>query len=193
MLYLLGVYSLFLIKNPNAAWYVVAIIVVIGIIILLLVNKRMITSVTIEPKHSLLGYKKSTGEYELNNLDEEHIMPYVIEKMFREFKESKIYASTVLYMINPLYEEKLDLKELNNYLYGHFMGFRQYMHSIAPKLIGTDIDYCILTIAGFRQKDMYKLMNNISQSGVRNIKSRLKEKLPSQVYHYIVEVNHAAY
>ena len=47
-----------------------------------------------------------------------------------------------------------------------------------------EIDYCIYTILGFRQKD-FVLFYNISPSGSRNIKARIKDKTPEQLFNNI--------
>lgn len=152
--------------------------------------KNWATPDSIVPKHINLDSLSKVDYYD--HQTNMRIKSVDIERMFRDFKKSMIYARTVLYLINP-HDDKPDLKELYKYLYENFFSFRQYLHSVAPKLIDTDIDYCILTLAGFKQKDMYRLMNNITQSGVRNIKPRLKEKLPANMYHDFFKINHEVY
>ncbi len=166
--------------------------IIFAIIVLILVfNKNWVTPDTIEPKHVNLFSVSEVMDYYQKT--KKRIKAAEIERMFRDFKESKFYASTVLYLINPQNEDKPDLNEMNKYLYVHFLSFRLYLRSVAPQMIDTDIDYCILTLAGFKQKDMYKLMNNITQSGVRNIKPRLKERLPANLYHDFFKINHDDY
>lgn len=166
--------------------------IILAVIIFIWVfSKNWITPDAVEPKHVNLGPITDVIGY--NHKTKKRIKASDIERMFREFKQSKIYASTVLYLINPQNEDKPNLNELNKILYGHFFDFRQYLRTVAPQLIDTDIDYCILTLAGFKQKDMYKLMNNITQSGVRNIKPRLKERLPAKLYHDFFKINHEVY
>lgn len=174
----------------------IPIAVVVGIILAVIVfirvfSKNWITPDAIEPKHFNLVSVTEVIDYD--HKTKKRIKAADIERMFREFKQSKFYASTVLYLINPQNEDKPDLNEMNKFLYVHFLDFRLYLRSVAPQMIDTDIDYCILTLAGFKQKDMYKLMNNITQSGVRNIKPRLKERLPAKLYHDFFKNNHEVY
>lgn len=110
------------------------------------------------------------------------------ERMFREFKESEIYGKMVLYLISKNENEAPDWETIRKMLYVHFFAFRLYLQSIAPNIIDTDIDYCILILSGFKQMDTYRLLN-ISQSGIRNIKPRLKNKLPSYIYNIIIKNN----
>lgn len=128
-----------------------------------------------------------------NQITKKCIKATDIESMFREFKQTKIYACTILYLIDSQYEDEPDLKEFRKMLYSHFAEFRQFLHEAAPKVIDTDIEYCMLTLAGFKQKDMHKIMTNITQSGVRNIKPRLKQRLPSDLYHFIFRIDRTAY
>lgn len=106
------------------------------------------------------------------------------ERMFLEFKESEIYGKMMFYLICKNENEAPDRETIRKMMYVHFFAFRLYLQSIAPKMIDTDIDYCILILSGFKQKDIYKLLT-ISQSGIRNIKPRLKNKLPSYIFHII--------
>lgn len=114
------------------------------------------------------------------------------ERMFREFKESEIYAKVVLYLISGDKDDAPNWDEFRKKTYGQFIDFRLYLHTVAPNIVETDIDYCILILAGFRQMDLYKLLN-ISPSGIRNIKPRLKDKIPSYLYNNIFNVNHCIY
>lgn len=111
------------------------------------------------------------------------------ERMFREFKESEIYGKTMSYLISKKEEDKPNLNELRNILSENFKEFRQFLKSVALKMNDSDINYCILILAGFKQMYLHKLMN-ISQSGIRNIKSRLEKKLPPYLYKTIVITHH---
>lgn len=169
---------------------------IFGIILAIIVymwvfSKNWVTPDAVEPKHVNLCAVTEIVDYDHNT--KKRIEAAVIERMFREFKQSKIYASIVLYLINPQNEDKPDLNELNKILYEHFLDFRLYLHSLAPKMIDTDIDYCILTLAGIKQKDMFGIMKNITPSGLRKIKPRLKEKLPANLYHDFFKINHNVY
>ena len=111
------------------------------------------------------------------------------ERMFREFKESEIYGKTMSYLISKKEEDKPNLNELRNILFENFKEFRQFLKSVSHKMNDSDINYCILILAGFKQMYLHKLMN-ISQSGIRNIKTRLANKLPPYLYKTIVITHH---
>ena len=109
------------------------------------------------------------------------------ERMFREFKESEIYGKTMSYLISKKEEDIPNLNEFGIILSEQFKEFRHYLEYVAPQMNDSDIKYCILTLAGFKQMYLHKLMN-MSQSGIRNIKPRLAKKLPSYLYNNFFNV-----
>lgn len=137
---------------------------------------------------SLFGDAATQINQDLKEQNKGWIKASDFERMFREFKESEIYGKMVLYLISKNENEAPDRETIRKMLYVHFFAFRLYLQSIAPNMIDTDIDYCILILSGFKQMDIYRLLN-ISQSGIRNIKPRLKNKLPSYIYNIIFKNN----
>lgn len=137
---------------------------------------------------SLFGDAAAKINQDLKEQNKEWIKASDFERMFREFKESEIYRKMILYLISKNENEAPDRETIRKMLYVHFFAFRLYLQSIAPNMIDTDIDYCILILSGFKQMDIYRLLN-ISQSGIRNIKPRLKNKLPSYIYNIIFKNN----
>ena len=137
---------------------------------------------------SLFGDASAKINQDLKEQNKGWIKASDFERMFREFKDSEIYGKMVLYLISKNENEAPDRETIRKMLYVHFFAFRLYLQSIAPNMIDTDIDYCILILSGFKQMDIYRLLN-ISQSGIRNIKPRLKNKLPSYIYNIIFKNN----
>lgn len=137
---------------------------------------------------SLFGDAAAKINQDLKEQNKGWIKASDFERMFREFKDSEIYGKMVLYLISKNENEAPDRETIRKMLYVHFFAFRLYLQSIAPNMIDTDIDYCILILSGFKQMDIYRLLN-ISQSGIRNIKPRLKNKLPSYIYNIIFKNN----
>lgn len=112
--------------------------------------------------------------------------------MFDEFRHSRLYAEIVVALVADDEIQEQNLTDLKKVLYEFFIEFRLYLYEIGPKLSDTDIDFCILTLAGIKQKHIYKLMG-ISPSGIRLKKKRIKEKVPARVYWNIFWVEHCIY
>lgn len=112
--------------------------------------------------------------------------------MFDEFRHSRLYAEIVVALAADDEIQEQNLTDLKKVLYEFFIGFRLYLYEIGPKLSDTDIDFCILTLAGIKQKHIYKLMG-ISPSGIRLKKQRMKEKLPGRIYRNVFRVEHCIY
>lgn len=138
---------------------------------------------------SLFGDAAAKINQDLKEQNKGWIKASDFERMFREFKDSEIYGKMVLYLISKKEEDKPNLNELRNILSENFKEFRQFLKSVSHKMNDSDINYCILILAGFKQMYLHKLMN-ISQSGIRNIKSRLANKLPPYLYKTIVITHH---
>ena len=138
---------------------------------------------------SLFGDAAAKINQDLKEQNKGWIKASDFERMFREFKDSEIYGKTMSYLISKKEEDKPNLNELRNILSENFKEFRQFLKSVALKMNDSDINYCILILAGFKQMYLHKLMN-ISQSGIRNIKSRLEKKLPPYLYKTIVITHH---
>lgn len=179
------------VKTDSTTLIIVVGLIITFVVMMFVVNKWT-TPDSLVPKHSYLGDVAGEIDKELKTQTKGRVKASDFEELFNEFKESKIYVKMIHYLINELVEEKPDINEFRKILYVHFLDFRLYLRSVAPKIIDTEIDYCILILAGFKQKHMDKLLN-ISPSGIRNIKPRLKEKLPGQLYYYLFQKEYSVY
>ena len=112
--------------------------------------------------------------------------------LFEEFRHSRLYAEIVVALASDDVIQEQNLIDLKKVLYEFFIEFRLYLYEIGPKLSDTDIDFCILTLAGIKQKHMNKLIG-ISPSGIRLKKQRMKEKLPGRIYRNVFRVEHCIY
>lgn len=112
--------------------------------------------------------------------------------LFEEFMHSRLYAEIVVALASDDVIQEQNLIDLKKVLYEFFIEFRLYLYEIGPKLSDTDIDFCILTLAGIKQKHMNKLIG-ISPSGIRLKKMRIKEKLPARVFWNVFRVEHCIY
>lgn len=176
---------------PVSILVVFALIFIIIAIIWTFNNKRNKSDFS-EEQHFYLGNSTETIDNDLKQMTERRKKTSYFERLFMEFKKSDIYIKTVKYLISNDEDDAPDMVDLRKILYGHFLDFRLYLHSVAPNMVDTDIDYCILILAGFKQKEMHKLLN-ISPSGIRNIKPRLKDKLPTDLYNNFFKANHCFY
>lgn len=112
--------------------------------------------------------------------------------LFDEFRHSRLYAEIVVSLASDDIIQEQNLIDLKKVLYEFFIEFRLYLYEIGPKLSDTDIDLCILTLAGIKQKHLNKLIG-ISPSGIRLKKQRMKEKLPGRIYRNVFGVEHCIY
>lgn len=112
--------------------------------------------------------------------------------LFEEFRHSRLYAEIVVSLASDDIIQEQNLIDLKKVLYEFFIEFRLYLHENGPKLSDTDIDYCILTLAGIKQEHINKLIG-ISSSGVRLIKQQMKVKLSARMYRNVFLVKHCIY
>ena len=112
--------------------------------------------------------------------------------LFEDFRHSRLYTEIVVALASDDVIQEQNLIDLKKVLYEFFIEFRLYLYEIGPKLSDTDIDLCILTLAGIKQKHLNKLIG-ISPSGIRLKKQRMKEKLPGRIYRNVFRVEHCIY
>ena len=97
-----------------------------------------------------------------------------------DFKSSDMYQ-----MMKASHENKeFTVKENNTFETGFhsaLVDLRQLIISLSDHLTCMELDYCIVTLLGFRQRDFH-LFFTISYSGSRKIKSRIKDKMPEYVF-----------
>lgn len=112
--------------------------------------------------------------------------------LFEEFRRSRLYAEIVVALVTDGVIQEQNLIDMKKVLYEFFIEFRLYLHENGPKLSDTDIDYCILTLAGIKQEHINKLIG-ISSSEVRLIKQQMKVKLSARMYRNVFLVKHCIY
>lgn len=102
-------------------------------------------------------------------------------KDINHFKDSALY----LEMVKVVHEqEELSSKKKSSFakkFRKSLTGLREYIIKSSTQMSCMEVDYCIYTILGFKQKD-FVLFYNISPSGSRNIKARIKEKTTEQLF-----------
>lgn len=95
--------------------------------------------------------------------------------LFRQGNTYQYMVSVILSHEEPLQRQKnLFIYDFHNSL----TGLRAFL-STAPAVNDNDIDFCIYTLLGFKQKD-FSLLFNVAQ--IRTLKHRLKDKLPESLY-----------
>ncbi len=123
-----------------------------------------------------LKYNKKTHE-ELRSLAD-----YAPD--FEAFKNSELFYK----MVNIIHQKKeltaKERKEIEYSLQESLSEVRNYIISTSPKLTSMEIDFCIFSIIGFKQKDFH-LFYNISYSGSRKFKARIKERIDINLYNEI--------
>lgn len=108
------------------------------------------------------------------------------EKDLIAFKQSDLYNEMIIninehkeleykqkYGISRKFQISPELKRIRNFIYAS-----------SNKLNGFELDFCIFLMIGFKQKDFHRIFN-LSQSGSRNLKNRIKDKVPESIYRYI--------
>lgn len=125
------------------------------------------------------------AEQSMNNIPKaETIADF--EKDLIAFKQSDLYNEMIIninehkeleykqkYGISRKFQISPELKRIRNFIYAS-----------SNKLNGFELDFCIFLMIGFKQKDFHRIFN-LSQSGSRNLKNRIKDKVPESIYRYI--------
>lgn len=119
-----------------------------------------------------------------NNLQNPNIADF--EQAINAFKESQSYneMNQIIYQGNKVSDHNRNciIKEFRK----STIKIRNYIFSLSNNISQTELDYCIFILLGFKQKDFH-LIFHISYSGSRNLKSRIKEKIPESTYNHIFE------
>lgn len=101
-----------------------------------------------------------------------------------EFKNSDLYHK----MINVIHAQtSLSGKEctvMEKEFRESLSGLRKFIVSSTSRLTGMELDYCIFTLVGFKQRDFH-LFYSISYSGSRKFKARIKDRMPENVFNDI--------
>lgn len=127
---------------------------------------------------SLFGDAAKSINKDLKELNNGRIKVSDLERLFRKFKKTEMYSEMMLFIISKNEDEIPKLDEIRKKRDKYFQKFRLYLLFVVPQINETEMDYCILTLLGIKQKDINKFIYHLSQSGVRNIKLRLKKKMP---------------
>ncbi len=101
------------------------------------------------------------------------------------FKNSALYKSIVI-AINNQTVAVSQLNSVVNQFQDSLFELRKYIQSSSQELSSREIDFCVFTLLGFRQVDFHKVFP-ISYSGSRNLKSRIKNKMPKRIFDEIFE------
>lgn len=102
------------------------------------------------------------------------------------FKQSDLFSE----MIMSLNERKeLDCRKKNEITKKfqsspNLKKVRSFIVASSTRLNGNEQDFCIFTMVGFEQKDFHRLFN-LSQSGSRNLKNRIRTKMPESLFNHI--------
>lgn len=105
------------------------------------------------------------------------------ENDLHEFKQSPAYNEMVL-AVHSVKELNYGEKEtITDTFRNSLSGLRAFIVNSAS-LNGHELDYCIFIMLGFKQKDYHRVFN-ITPSGSRNIKTRIKEKMSEDMFNYI--------
>ena len=108
------------------------------------------------------------------------------EKDLLAFKQSDLFNQ----MVSNINERKdLDTKEKNAFIDKYqtspeLKEIRSFIYTSSSRLNGNELDYCLFILLGFKQKDFHRLFN-LSQSGCRNLKNRIKDKTLESTFNYI--------
>lgn len=101
-----------------------------------------------------------------------------------EFRDSDLFIEMVNVVHNQVELSSKDKNILIKRFSQSLIGLREFIIKSSTQMSCMEIDYCIYTILGFKQKD-FVLFYNISPSGSRNIKARIREKMPEQLFNNI--------
>ena len=98
-----------------------------------------------------------------------------------DFKSSELYQ--IMMKASHEYKEiaTRERKSFETGFHNSLVELRKLIISLSNHLTSMELDYCIVTLLGFKQRDFH-LFFNISYSGSRNIKSRVKYKMPEYVF-----------
>ncbi len=121
-----------------------------------------------------------------DNLQTETIADY--EKDLIAFKQSDLFNQMIT---NINKRKELDTKEKNTFIDNYETSpelerIRSFIYTSSSRLNGNELNYCLFILLGFKQKDFHRLFN-LSQSGCRNLKNRIKDKTQESTFNYIFE------
>lgn len=108
-----------------------------------------------------------------------------------DFKQSQIYQE-MIFAINE--KKEIESKQKNALIDKFRESLPELRAFIAASsnVNGNELDYCIYTMLGFKQKDYHKIFH-LSQSGCRNLKSRINGKMPEDIFRYIFDKENPSY
>lgn len=104
------------------------------------------------------------------------------------FKTGDLHQKIINNILKP---ECLTFKTrfaIENEFHETLPGLRKFITNSSSNLNIMEIDYCVFTILGFKPRDFH-LFFNISYSGSRKFKARIKEKMKENVFHEIFGID----
>ena len=100
------------------------------------------------------------------------------------FKQSELFQKMINVINNQLGLTGKERAAIEQEFQTSLPSIRKFIISKSKHLKSIELDFCIFTLAGFRQKD-FVLFFIKSYSGIRNYKTRLKDKMPESIYNEI--------
>lgn len=103
-----------------------------------------------------------------------------------EFKGTELYQIMANLALNDT-EIKNDYRnEFEKNFHNSLVGLRKYVVANSSQLTMRELDYCMTTLMGFKQRDFH-LFFNVSYSGSRNCKFKIKGKMSEQLFNEIFD------
>lgn len=107
-----------------------------------------------------------------------------------DFKNSGLNIT----MVDTIYKQKelsgKERAEIEEKFQSSLSELRKFIIVSSAQLSEMELDFCIFTLVGFKQKDFH-LFFGISHSGSRKFKARIKEKMPESIYNEIFGLQQA--
>ena len=107
-----------------------------------------------------------------------------------DFKNSELNIT----MVDTIYKQKelsgKERAEIEEKFQSSLSELRKFIIVSSAQLSEMELDFCIFTLVGFKQKDFH-LFFGISHSGSRKFKARIKEKMPESIYNEIFGLQQA--
>jgi len=101
-----------------------------------------------------------------------------------EFKGTELYQIMANLALNDTEIENDYRNEFEKNFHNSLVGLRKYVVANSSQLTMRELDYCMTTLMGFKQRDFH-LFFNVSYSGSRNYKFKIKGKMSEQLFNEI--------
>lgn len=100
------------------------------------------------------------------------------------FKQSDLYQKMINVTNQQIDLTGMEREAIEQEFQTSLPSIRKFIISKSKHLTSIELDFCIFTLAGFKQRD-FVLFFVKSYSGIRNYKARLKDKMPESIYNEI--------